>query len=204
MGKRGEVAKSPHALKMESLRRARYLLGKGHLAEREVYELVKFFFQEYLHKHYEFTVDELREELEKVYLTNQARARVEAFLSAVEAMEYDQKIATTDELKTLLRRFEDVADLLIVAEQRRESFLSRLLRLGRGSKRSNLDTRLGQSNTLGEGLAQLRRHVEQEDKEAAIKAYKEVMGLYERASMQEKQSIYPELAQAYEQVRKLL
>ncbi|RME53559.1 hypothetical protein D6783_01685 [Candidatus Woesearchaeota archaeon] len=203
---RGEhPVQSQLELKRSVRKKIQNLLEKGHVTEEEVYRLFKYFFQEFLQKRYEFTAAELREELEKVYLTNDVRNQVLSFLELMESFEVGSEEFSVDALKRSLREFEKVVDVLVGEEEERVSFLKRLLRF-KWKKResSSLDDAVDENaRQLEERLKVLREKIRLADEAEAKRLYKELIGYYEQASEERRKRLYPELAEAYRRIRAL-
>ena len=66
-GKTGEV-EARAVLRKDILRDINYLLKKGLVTNTEVYHIVKDFLKSYMKLEYEFTKDELFEELKSIYI----------------------------------------------------------------------------------------------------------------------------------------
>ncbi|MBU1202260.1 MAG: hypothetical protein KKA51_07180 [Nanoarchaeota archaeon] len=112
-GKSGEN-ESKLVLRKSTLRDINYLLSKSWVTEQEVYNLVKNFLKGYLNINYEFTKDELFEELKNVYLPYTIRADFFKFIDLVFMFEYSNVKYSDKELKILIEEFKNYLDYLIV------------------------------------------------------------------------------------------
>jgi len=103
-------------LKIEALRRIDYLLEKKIVHEEEIYYLVKNFFKRYLNLEYEFTYEELLNELTKIFIEEEVREVLEEFLEEVSFIEFSDEHFSTEELKELIKVFALIIDNLIPEE----------------------------------------------------------------------------------------
>ncbi|RME31900.1 hypothetical protein D6789_01215 [Candidatus Woesearchaeota archaeon] len=132
---RGEKKESKQAEKpldeiaRETRRRIDFLRRKPVVDQRDVYRLFKRFFQQYLRKDYEFTIDELRHEIHCIYLQHSVRERIDDLLERLSLIEYTNVVYSREELRALLDDFATVVRSLVAESERRESFIRRMLRL---------------------------------------------------------------------------
>lgn len=112
----------------ETRRRIDFLRRKPVVDQRDVYRLFKHFFQEYLEKHYEFTIDELRHEIHCIYLQHGVRERIDDLLEKLSVLEYSDTVFSHDEVRTILDDFDMVVRSLVAKSERKESFVRKLLR----------------------------------------------------------------------------
>lgn len=101
------------------LKRCEYLHSKRVLKEQEVYTLVKDFFKEFLDLDYEFTEQELSNELKRVYLDEQTHSRVNALLMSVFRIQYTDVGLSEEELRKILKDFERIVNSMVMERQHR-------------------------------------------------------------------------------------
>ncbi len=116
------------AIVRETRRRIDFLRRKPVIDQRDVYRLFKRFFQRFLKKEYEFTIDELRHEVHCIYLQHAVRERIDDLLERLSVMEYSDLVYSREELRAFLDDFEQVILSLAAGSERRDSFVRRLLR----------------------------------------------------------------------------
>ncbi|MFP4524399.1 MAG: hypothetical protein ACLFO2_03765 [Candidatus Woesearchaeota archaeon] len=110
-----------------------YLQSKRSLKDLEVYRLIKEFFKEYLHAHYEFTFDELVKELDKVYIEKKLRENVYKLLRDFSTIEYKDEEMPQETLQQVLSTFSKLVDALIKSpSEKKQGFLSKLFGNGKG------------------------------------------------------------------------
>ncbi|MBC8500806.1 MAG: hypothetical protein ISS25_02005 [Nanoarchaeota archaeon] len=117
-GKIGEI-QAKATLRRDVLRDINYLSTKGLISDNEVYYLIKNFLRNYLRLDYEFTKDELFEELKNVYLPYNIRSDFFKFIEKVFMFEYSQVSYSDEDLKTFLNEFKSYIDYLLVSTQER-------------------------------------------------------------------------------------
>lgn len=95
-------------------KKIRYFLSKHAIKDVDVYTVIKEFFKEYLQAKYEFTFEELKEELKKIYLEKPVKDELFSIIDSFEAVEYKDEEVPQDTLKEILKRFDLVLEHLII------------------------------------------------------------------------------------------
>jgi hypothetical protein len=108
---------SREQLRDTTYKRARFLLSKHRLSERDVYDFVRDFFREYLSLKYEFTSDELIAELSHFYMDAGLKERVRTFLRSFGQLEYSPSGKTHEALTEHVNDFVDLVKLMIPHHQ---------------------------------------------------------------------------------------
>ncbi|MBN1275758.1 hypothetical protein JXA12_05735 [Candidatus Woesearchaeota archaeon] len=103
-----------------------YLLSKHSIKDVDVYTVIKEFFKEYLHANYEFTFDELTEELKKVYIEKQVKESLFRLLKDFSTIEYKDEEIPQEVLRNILTSFSKLVNSLIKKEMQRGGLFSRL------------------------------------------------------------------------------
>lgn len=128
MKERGGEKEVNHTLLKETiLKNVAYLDSKSYLQEKEVYDLVKTFFKEYLGLNYEFTHEELEIELQNIFYDKKLEDEVLSFLRETAKIEYSDDELIAEDLKKLLKQFSKIVELLIKAKKKEQSFISKIL-----------------------------------------------------------------------------
>lgn len=107
-----------------------YYLNKTAVTEIELYGVFKDFFNELLELKKEFTCGELLKELDKVYLENETRGKLNSFILAVSKIEYKDDAYTSDDVKKLLVVFDDIVKSIIhftISQIKQPGLISRFL-----------------------------------------------------------------------------
>ena len=107
-------------LKQAILSKINHLYKKNTLRDNEVYNLTKDFFKEYLKIEYEYTHDELKKELNKVYLKKDVKNKLFIFLEDIGKIEYQNQPHTQQDLKRLLSALKEIVQILVQEEKKRE------------------------------------------------------------------------------------
>ncbi|MFH1915839.1 MAG: hypothetical protein ABIJ21_01110 [Nanoarchaeota archaeon] len=108
------------------LKRCEYLLKRRLLKEQEIYNLVRDFFKELLDIEYEFTEQELIEELKSVYMEESTQKRLHRLIKDVFRIQYEEKSLSDEELKKVIGEFQKSIDIL-VTERPKKSILHKIL-----------------------------------------------------------------------------
>ena len=129
--KRGEDASSNTQnkliLKKAANKKINHLRSKAYISEKEVYDLVRSFFKKHLTIDYEFTHEELMNELKKVYLSPDLQEKVRNLFDDISKIEHTSKSFTREELEEILKDFEGVVEELIVSHyQQDRSFFKKI------------------------------------------------------------------------------
>ncbi len=223
MAKEVEVAVAKkvdlHQLHLATHQKINFASKKNSLSEKEVYLIAKEFFKDLLELNYEFTHDELIEELRKTYLDKDSFAKLENFILLIGQMEYSKKQFSQEELKVMLEEMKDIVDHLIQHHQRKRSFMEKLLLAVSPKHKGDEDYETSSLEKLEEEIVAEEEIVDEElieslrklinealkqkepDKAKAI--YLEVKKMYEVLGNAEKKHIYPELLEAAEKIKSL-
>ncbi len=114
-------------LKKAINKKINFILSKAFISEKEVYYLIRSFFKKFLEIDYEFTSEELNNELRKIYLTNELQEKVKLLFKKISKVEYASKPFSKDELIRLLNDFKSIIDELIIAHYKKESSIMKRL-----------------------------------------------------------------------------
>jgi hypothetical protein len=114
-------------LKKAANKKIEHLRSKAYISDKEVYDLVRSFFKKHLTIDYEFTHEELMNELRKVYLSPDLQEKVKNLFDDISKIEHTSKTFTREELEKILNDFEKVVDGLIVSHyQQKKSFFKKI------------------------------------------------------------------------------
>ena len=124
-GVKTESAVTQLLLRETTKKKIAYLLSKHTIKDIEVYNLIKEFFKEYLKADYEFTFDELAQELKKTYIEKHIKETLFKLLEDFSTIEYKDEDLPDEMLKEFLGTFSKLIDELIKEEQKK-GFFARL------------------------------------------------------------------------------
>ena len=113
-------------LRRDTERKIDFLQRKSVIEYRDVYSVIKEFFKEFLERRYEFTINELRAELKKVYISNVTRQMISSVLERLEASEYATVHFTKEDLRKLLDDFKQIVDQLVRVHSSSKSLFERI------------------------------------------------------------------------------
>ncbi|MBR9692534.1 hypothetical protein GOV07_01240 [Candidatus Woesearchaeota archaeon] len=213
--KKGEVPLEQHTIAdvaRDTRRRAAYLLKKPFVEQREVYALAKEFFKAYLKKPQEFTCDELKRELHKIYLNSAVRDRVDALIDKLSLLEYTDTQYSQTEIKLLTQELDGIVKDLFIEHSRRLPFLTRVANwLFRKEPKSNetiisdypmLEPNDPVSIELNTILEDIYLAIEKNNIRKAAKYYKYLMKRYDTLGPSAQQEFYHKIQAAYEAIAK--
>ena len=197
----------------DTRRKAAFLLRKPFVEQHEVYVLAKAFFKAYLRKEYEFTADELRKELHKIYLSTVVRERVEALVEKLGLLEYTDTQYSQAELKFLLQDLDGIVEMLVVERRRQLPFLTRVANwLFRKSPREARATVISEYPVVEDAdpvtvelntiLEDVYLELEKGNARKAAKLYKALLGKYDRLGVTAQHRLYHKVNAAYEAIAK--
>lgn len=215
--KRGEEHKVDHdRLLTSTMQKIIYLSSKGNLNEKEVYHTVKSFFKELLILDYEFTHDELIDELHKTYLDKESFKQVSSFLDSIGRMEYSHETFTQQELLVLLEEMRKIVRKLIHHHRQKSFFEKIIIKLGIKTEEDlekkpfeRIDEEIiKEEEEIDEQIAtqhviEILTEIEKSrDEKASKKLYAQATQEYEKLEKHDQERIYPELQKAYHHIIK--
>ena len=105
-----------------------YYLSKTTFDELDLYYLVKDFFREFLELKYEFSLEELKKELDKVFLEKSNTDSILAFIDKIKTIEYETTTFEAETLTKMMKEFSLIVDTLTsyVATKKKKGFFSSL------------------------------------------------------------------------------
>ncbi len=196
------------SLKSKTKDKIRYAKSMNKIDQKEVYNLIKDFFKEWLNLDYECTHEELIDELEKTYLESNFHKRVINFIKSIGIIEYTDKEFSQDELNKQLEELDELLDILVKGEVTHdESFLKKIFSHKKNSeelqkeifeKEKILSNELDEG-TLNEKIKEIENVVE-ENVDKAKEKYVKAMKYYEKLSSEKQKKYYPKLNDLYKKI----
>ncbi len=116
-------------LKRDANRKAEFLRKKAIIETHDVYNIIRWFFQEFLEKRYQFTITELKKELREVYISSSTRKMLDLILEKISSIEYANVHYKHDELVELLDVFKQVVNQLVRTHTKKKGVLTWLKHL---------------------------------------------------------------------------
>lgn len=199
--KKEEERKNLITIRSETKAKIKHAREKQRLDQKEVYNITKSFFKELLELDYEFTHEELMEELQKIYLEKKHHEKLKLFITKVGMIEYTDKKFSEKELDKLLTELETIIDILIKHHSNTPWLVKFIAKLGMHSKKK---PELKKNTTEAkEQLFRLLNAVEQEGNEQKAKElYSKSLQFYNNLSKEEKQNYYERLMKTYNKLNK--
>jgi hypothetical protein len=194
----------------EARRKAEFLQRRPIVDQGEVYALAKQFFKAYLNKPYEYTADELQQELHRVYLSVTVRKRVESLIEKISLVEYTDTQYSQAELQLMLEDFIGIVKDMVTEQKRHRPFLPRmadwLFRKKPEEKLSVItdfpmlepnDQVTVELNTL---LEKIYLALEGNDVKGAARLYKHLLHKYNHLGSTVQREFYHKVNEAYEAI----
>jgi hypothetical protein len=201
----------------DTKRKTEYLLRRASISEIEVYGLVKFFFKKFLKKENELTCEELVSELGNIYLEEDLKNDFKKFLDEIYLMEYSQKAFSSEELKLLVKEFDNLIERLIVPvpkpgkakflglfhrkAKREKEFLeleNKLKALEKAEKQKAAHT---PEERLQIMIDKIRLLIKQENLNYAKEEYKELITEYELSHKDAQKKFYKEINNLFKEIK---
>ena len=207
------------ALHHRTHKQINYVASKAKINQQEVYTTVKSFFRELLELNYEFTHEELIEELHKIYLDKKTHDELVAFLEHLGKMEYTKKEYSQEELESILEEMRHILNHLIHHHKKKLSLKDKLLvklhlkkittekidakekpliELEEEIKKEEEDVKEEEELITMQKL--LKKVASETDVKKAKVAYKKASESYSKLKPEEQKVMYDELMNAYKKL----
>ena len=108
-------------LKQNTYRDIKQILNLTNIPEKETYNLIRNFFKLYLDLDYEFTNEELKKELKKVYFSHELKEDTSLLFDSLSKIEYFSEPLSQPKLRKLLLNFKKVIDEIVTVHYKKES-----------------------------------------------------------------------------------
>jgi hypothetical protein len=169
-------------LKTSTVQQVQFLNEKATLSETDVYVVVKEFFKQLFSLDYEFSHEELLEEIDKTYIEEDTKNTLMDFIRMIGRIEYDSDTHfNNDELKGMLSTFNDVVERLIkesINQQKKGKIINKT-----------------EDKTLGQELDDIKK---ESDINIAKEKYKKALEKYNLMTQAEQELYYKKLQEVYE------
>ncbi|MFP4567743.1 MAG: hypothetical protein ACLFN8_02245 [Candidatus Woesearchaeota archaeon] len=124
-----------------------YYLNKPVLEDTDLYYYVKDFFREYLNLNREISFEEIKNELDKTYITKDVKESIKTFINKISEVEYKDSTFEEEKVKDFIQEFYDLAKQMQYAKKKKKSPLTRLLaKIGFGKKIKNEKKEIDEAN----------------------------------------------------------
>lgn len=206
--KEEETKVSMVSLKSKTKDKIKYAKSMNKIDQKEVYNLIKDFFKEWLNLDYECTHEELIDELEKTYLESNFHKRVINFIKSIGIIEYTDKEFSQEELEKQLEELDELLNILVKGEVTHdEGFLKKIFSHKKNAEELEEDV-VEKEKILGEEIDEGKLNetikeiedVVEENVDKAKGKYVEAMKYYEKLSSEKQKKYYPRLNDLYKKI----
>ncbi|HEY9705541.1 MAG TPA: hypothetical protein V6C58_24095, partial [Allocoleopsis sp.] len=183
-------------LKRNYLDKIYYYLNKDPIGQDELYIFVRKFFGEYLKLDYEFTYEELSQELNKAFIKPKAKERIDNFLLRLSESEYlEESSLGTVEINYYLTELNDIIKEIIYEEHSiipESSIIKKVLNIN-GSEEN-----ISEINSM---IDEAIFHINKGNIDGAKKTYENIMKNYDALSKSDKKKIVDKVTDIYEKIQ---
>ena len=187
-------------LKNKYLDKISYYLSRNPISQDELYIFVRKFFGEYLKLNYEFTYEELSQELNKVFIKPQVKETIDSFLIRLSESEYlEETILGTNELNSFLRELSKIITLMIYDDmplKKEGSFIKKVLNINSKSQ----DTDITISSVSSE-IENVNFVITGGDITLAKKSYIELLKKYDSLNKDDKKKLHMDMTELYDRLQ---
>jgi len=210
-GQTNDINKPSKAeLARTSSKKAKYLSTKAFVNQLAVYRLVKEFFTGYLEKDSEYTYGELVDEMHKIYISPTLRTNIYGLLNNLEKVEYEDGSFSQEELREMLKTFQEIVKRLVIEHKSYTPWLTRVanwlfrknpqkeqdyfseLPVIEDNNRPNINFKII--------IEDLYSSLDDGNKRKAVKYYKKAAALYEHMYEEKQKEYYSLLKIAYQKI----
>ena len=183
-------------LKETYLDKINYYLTRNPISQDELYVFIRKFFGDYLKLDYEFTYEELSQELNKVFIKPQVKENIDGFLIRLSESEYLEEIVLgTAEINAFLKELAEIIDSMIytdVSSKKDDSFIKKILNINTNNE--NVITSL---SNLSYAIEQINSKITNGDVILAKKLYNELLKKYDSLNKEDKQKLHLAVTEVY-------
>jgi hypothetical protein len=105
-----------------------YYLSKPALEDSDLYYYVKDFFREYLDIAHELSFDEIKREIDKIYIRHEVKESVNKFIDKVKVVEYKESLFDEEKIRGLINEFYGIVKSLREDEKKKRSSFNKFLK----------------------------------------------------------------------------
>ena len=135
-GEKKEATLSKREILSYTLKKIDYQLSRNVVADKELYDIYKYFFSNYYNLEYEFSADELSKELDKLYIEQNVRQYYDYIISRISIIEFKDDSLTEEEIREILGILREVVVYLTnnsSPTEKKQSFFSGFAKLLRSN-----------------------------------------------------------------------
>ncbi len=191
-------------LKKNYLDKIRYYLTRNPINQDELYFLVRKFFTEYLKLDYEFTYEELSQELNKVFIKPKVKEHIDIFLIRLSESEYlEETVLGTADINGYLRELDDIIRNVIFDDQPVVEDSPTLIQKVLKRKPTEQDKQMDLS-AASAMIDEINYHITNGNIDTAKSSYVELSRLYDKLGKDDKRKIHDNMNEVYERLQTLI
>ncbi|MGV8140846.1 MAG: hypothetical protein ACP5NW_00220 [Candidatus Woesearchaeota archaeon] len=190
-------------LKKTYLDRIYYNLTRNPIGQDELYSLVRKFFGEYLKLDYEFTYEELSQELNKVFIRPKVKEHIDDFLIRLSESEYlEESHVDTKTVNAFLKELDEIIRNMIYEEQStqaEESFIQKVLNKKGKDSHDAIDIK-----SINGMIEELNFHISSGSLDVAKSSYVNLIKAYDALNKSDKKKLHDAMNEVYERLQTLI
>jgi hypothetical protein len=190
-------------LKKTYLDRIYYHLTRNPIGQDELYTLVRKFFGEYLKLDYEFTYEELSQELNKIFIRPKVKEHIDEFLVRLSESEYlEESSLDTNSINMFLKELDEIIRNMIFEDksaQAEESLIQKVLKMKGKESHGALDVA-----SVSALIEELNFHISNGSMETAKTYYVNLMKAYDALGRNDKKKLHDAMNESYERLQTLI
>jgi len=192
-------------LKKTYLDKIHYYITRNPIDQEELYSTIRKFFSEYLKLDYEFTYEELSQELNKVFIKPKVKEHVDDFLIRLSESEYlEEKALGTLEINGFLRELDDIIRNLIFDDQpivleENPTLIQKVLKIKHKDSEKVMD--ITSVSTL---IDEINFHITNGNLDIAKNSYIELLKTYDVLNRDDKRKLHDDMNEVYERLQTLI
>jgi|GEM_PF-3462733 len=189
-------------LRKTYLDKIHYYINRNPINQDELYLFVRKFFGEYLKLDYEFTYEELSQELNKVFITPKVKEHIDDFLIRLSESEYlEETNLGTNEINAYLGEFEDIIRNIIYDDRpvhEDESLMQKML------KKHKEPAKVMDVAGISSLIEEVNFHITNEHLEIAKISYVNLLKAFDALSKEDKKKLHEDMNEVYARLQTLI
>jgi len=193
-------------LKKSYLERTKRYIAGNSITQDELYSFVRKFFLEYLKLDYEFTYEELSQELNKIFIKPKVKERIDDFLLRLSESEYlEESILDAAAINSFLNEFLSIVDDIVYDEKSPKAPImdSGIVKKIFKFKHRNPVNDAG-VEAIRSMVDNVQAHIRNADLDMAKSSYVELMGSYDKLEHADKESVKDEVSKIYSKLQDMM
>jgi len=191
-------------LKKNYLDKIHYYTARNPIDQDELYIFIRKFFSEYLKLDYEFTYEELSQELNKVFIKPKVKEHIDGFLIRLSESEYLEEASLgTVEINEYLKELDDIIRNVIFDDQpvveESPTLIQKVLKIKHSEQEKVMDI-----SGVASLIDEINFHITNGNINTAKNSYVELSKLYDKLSKDDKKKLHDDMNEVYERLQTLI